>query len=216
MSEGKVDLKRSLDGYQARRGVFRVVEVPAQRFLMIDGHGDPNTSAEYAAALETLYPVAYAVKFASKADFGRDYVVPPLEALWWADDMAAFTTHRDKSRWSWTAMLLVPDWIDEEMIDTVVDQVSVKKAPPAIDRLRHAVLDEGTCVQTLHVGSYDDEGPVLDQMHREIIPDAGFVMTGHHHEIYLGDPRRTAPARLRTILRQPVAPDTTTVVSGVT
>src|SRR5262245_42852359 len=102
----KTDLTRTLDAYRATAGEFRIVEVPPQRYRRIDGHGDPNTSSAYADALATLYPVAYALKFASKGTLDRDYVVPPLEALWWADDPAAFTTARDKSRWGWTAMML--------------------------------------------------------------------------------------------------------------
>src|SRR5690348_2680379 len=101
----KIDLKRTLDTYRARRGELRIIEVPVMQYLMIDGRGDPNTSPAFAAAIEALYPVAYKVKFASKADLGRDYVVPPLEGLWWADDMDAFTLRRDKDRWNWTVMI---------------------------------------------------------------------------------------------------------------
>ena len=200
----KVDLKRSLDCYAARSGEFRTVDVPPLQYLMIDGHGDPNTSAEYADAVTTLFPVAYALKFASRKAHGRDYVVMPLEALWWADDMATFTTQRDKTRWSWTVLNLVPDWITPEVFEEVRDQVAKAKAPPSIEQLRLQTLTEGTAVQTLHVGSYDDEADLLRTLHEEVIPDAGLRMTGHHHEIYLNDPRRVPPERLRTILRQPV------------
>lgn len=204
----KADLKKELDGYRARPGEFRVLDVPPATYLMIDGHGDPNTAQEYADALATLYPVAYRLKFASRRELDRDHVVMPLEALWWADDPAAFTTARDKSRWHWTAMILVPEWVPRELYDAAVTEVARKDPPPALDRLRLAPLEEGTCMQTLHVGPYDDEGPVLRRMHEELIPAAGLRMTGRHHEIYLSDPRRVAPARLRTILRQPVGPAT--------
>ena len=200
----KIDLKKVLDSYRARRGEFRVLDVPELRYLMVDGHGDPNTSSAYAAALEALYPVAYTLKFASKRELGRDYVVPPLEGLWWAQDMAAFTTGRDKSAWSWTMMLLVPDWIEPTMVDDALAAVAAKAAPARLADVRLETLAEGRCVQTLHVGPFDDEGPVLVRMHEEVIPAHGLRMTGRHHEIYLSDPRRTAPARLRTILRQPV------------
>lgn len=203
----KVDLKRTLDGYQARVGEFRTIDVPASRYLMIDGRGDPNTASDYSDALAALYPVAYAAKFASKRDLDRDYVVPPLEALWWADDMASFTTARDKSRWRWTAMLLVPEWVTEAIVAAAIEQARATRAPAALDLLRCEELAEGTCVQTLHVGSYDDEGPVLEHLHDYVIPAAGLAMVGHHHEIYLSDPRRVAPAKLRTILRQPVRRD---------
>lgn len=201
----KADPKKDLDSYRARRGEFRVLDVPPLTYLMVDGHGDPNTAQEYADALAALYPLAYALKFTSKRELDRDYVVPPLEALWWAEDMASFTSARDKSQWSWTAMLLVPDWIAGRY-DEARAQVARKSAPAALEEVRIEELREGRCVQTLHVGSYDDEAPVLAAMHEEFIPGAGLRMTGRHHEIYLGDPRRVAPERLRTILRQPVAP----------
>lgn len=202
----KIDLKRELDSYRARRGEFRIVDVPPLPYLMVDGRGDPNTAAEYADALAALYPVAYKLKFASKLDLERDYVVMPLEALWWADDMAAFTSARDKSQWSWTAMILTPDWITRELFDAAVEQVGKKDPPASLAKVRLETLQEGRCVQTLHVGSYDDEAPVLAAMHDEFIPGAGLAMTGRHHEIYLSDPRRVEPAKLRTILRQPVEP----------
>ncbi len=105
----KIDVKKSLDSYQARVGEFRIVEIPDLRYLMIDGHGDPNTAPAYTQALQALYPSRYKLKFASKRELGRDYVVPPLEGCVGADDMDAFTVARDKSRWDWTMMLLVPD-----------------------------------------------------------------------------------------------------------
>jgi hypothetical protein len=175
----KVDLKRTLPCYRGTREP-QVLDVPDLRYLMIDGHGDPNGEV-YRAAVETLFPVAYRLKMASKKA-GRDFVVMPLEALWWSDDWADFTTARDKSRWSWTLMVLQPEWITAE------------PEPP----VRLETLSEGRCVQALHIGPYDDEGPLLERMH------AGHELRGKHHEIYLSDVRRTAPEKLRTILRQPV------------
>ena len=110
----KVDLKKQIPTYRAGAGRFDIVEVAPARFLMIDGSGDPNTAPAYADALATIYPVAYALKFLSKTELGRDYVVMPLEALWWAEDLATFTSARDKDRWEWTAMNLVPDWITDD------------------------------------------------------------------------------------------------------
>lgn len=176
--------------------------MPALRYLMIDGAGDPNTASDYADAVATLYPTAYALKFFSKRELGRDYTVPPLQARWWADDMSAFTA-REKSAWKWTVMLLVPEWLSTAHVSDAVATAAAKGAP-AVDRLRLEALAEGLVVQTLHVGPYDEEGPVLADMHERFIPDAGLRMTGHHHEIYLSDPRRAAPEKLKTILRQPV------------
>ncbi|MGY2129214.1 GyrI-like domain-containing protein [Blastococcus sp. SYSU DS0617] len=200
----KVDLKKRIDAYTAPHGEFAVVDVPPLQYLMIDGHGDPNSSPAYQEAVTSIYPVAYQLKFASKQDLGRDYTVPPLEALWWAEDMSTFTTARDKSRWDWTLLLLVPDWLGADDVERARTAAARGRAP-APDRVRLERLGEGLCVQTLHVGPYDAEGPVLHAMHHDVIPSRGLRMTGRHHEIYLSDPRRTDPARLRTILRQPVA-----------
>ncbi|MGW0178764.1 GyrI-like domain-containing protein [Nocardia sp. NPDC003345] len=202
---GKTDFKKEIPAYRAPRGRFEVVEVPDLRYLMIDGHGDPNTDPAFGHATEALYPLAYRLKFASKRELGRDYVVMPLEGLWWAEDMDAFTAARDKSRWDWTLMIMVPDWVGAEMFDTAVAGVAAKGAPARLSDIRLETLSEGRCVQTLHIGSYDDETAVLHRMHREFIPGNGLRMTGRHHEIYLSDARKVAPGKLRTILRQPVA-----------
>ncbi|GIF18656.1 hypothetical protein BJ973_008385 [Actinoplanes tereljensis] len=190
----KVDFKREIAAYRARSGRFDLVDVPDLQYLMIDGHGDPNTGSAFGEATEALYPLAYRLKFASKA-LGRDYVVMPLEGLWWAADMESFTGARDKSRWDWTLMIMVPDWIDKRMFAEAGDS----------GRVRLETLSEGRCVQTLHVGSYDDEAETLARMHHEFIPANGLRMTGKHHEIYLSDARKTAPEKLRTVLRQPVS-----------
>ena len=200
----KVDFKKESDCYRAELGVFRVLELPPTQYLMVDGHGDPNVAEEYADALAALYPVAYRLKFASKLDLGRDYVVPPLEALWWAADMDVFTSARDKSRWDWTAMIMTPDWITGAMFEQALAEVAAKNRPASLDDVRLETLREGRCVQTLHVGPYDAEAEVLAEMHGSFIPGSGLRMSGKHHEIYLGDPRRVAPSKLRTILRQPV------------
>lgn len=153
--------------------------------------------------MQSLYPMAYGVKAIAKAA-GRDHVVMPLEALWWAPDMAVFTTDRDKDQWSWTVMIALPDWVTAEQVESARERVSASGRAPRVDEVRLEIHTEGWVVQTLHIGPYDAEGPVLQTMHEEVIPAHGLQPTGHHHEIYLGDPRRAAPERLRTILRQPV------------
>lgn len=201
----KLDLKKSLDGYRARRHQFRVVELAPLQYLMIDGFGDPNTSPAFAEAIAALYPVAYTLKFVSKQELGRDYVVPPLEGLWSARDMAVFTSARDKSQWVWTLMLLVPDWLDGDAVASSIERVRAKKQPPwRLDEIRFQTLAEGRCVQTLHVGSFDDEAEVLARLHQDFLPGQQLLATGKHHEIYLSDFRKVAPERQRTILRQPV------------
>jgi len=200
----KVDFKKSLDSYQAKHNEFRIIDVPKMKYLMIDGHGDPNTSQEFRDAILALYPVAYKLKFASKLDLDRDYVVMPLEGLWWAKDMSTFTTARDKSQWDFTLMIMQPDWITEEMFKAALAKVAEKDAPTNLGKIRFETLDEGTCVQTLHVGSFDSEAAVLAKLHHDFVPAHGLKLAGKHHEIYLSDFRKVAPEKLRTILRQPV------------
>jgi hypothetical protein len=208
-ADAKYDLKREHpELYAPSAKEFAVVDVPPMRCLAVDGHGDPNTSAAYGDALEALFAVAYAVKFASKRGLGRDFVVAPLEGLWWADDRAAFVA-RDKDAWSWTMLIVQPDWIDEEAVAAGVAGARAKAAiasNPALDVLRLEHLHEGLSAQILHVGSYDDEAPTLARLHDDWMPQHGFTFNGAHHEVYLSDARRTAPERLRTVLRQPVRP----------
>ena len=156
MDAGKVNLRKTIDGFHARAGEFREIDVPPTRYLMTDGHGDPNTSPAFTSAVHVLYPVAFAVKFFSKCELGRDYVVPPLEGLWWASDMAAFTAARDKERWHWTLMLMVPDWVEADAVATAIESKRVTVGA----EVRQETLTEGRCVQTLHIGSFDDEAAV--------------------------------------------------------
>ena len=148
--------------------------------------------------------MAYKLKFMSKRSLGKDYVLPPLEGLWWAEDMEAFTALRDKSAWDWTMMIMQPEWITQEMFEAAVEEVGRAKGLPALPRLRLGTHDEGLSVQILHIGSYENEGPTLHRMHHEFIPQNGYELVGKHHEIYLSDPRKVAPEKLKTVLRQPV------------
>ncbi|HSG25739.1 MAG TPA: GyrI-like domain-containing protein [Anaerolineales bacterium] len=202
----KVDFKKELKHlYQPSKKDFSVEEVPAMQFLMIDGQGDPNTALEYQQALSALYAVAYKLKFISKQQLGRDYVVPPLEGLWWAEDMQAFTSLRDKDQWFWTMMIMTPEWISEGLFRDTVAVVGEGKEPPAaLEKVRLESYHEGLSAQILHIGSYDDEAPTLARLHHEWMPAHGYTFNGKHHEIYLSDPRRVAPEKLKTVLRQPV------------
>ncbi|MFK4599230.1 hypothetical protein RKD30_005897 [Streptomyces pristinaespiralis] len=200
----KYDVKRELKTcYAPKNTVWELVDIPELHFLAIDGHGDPNTTDAYRRAVEALYAVAYTVKFASKGDLGKDFVVGPLEGLWWADDMDDFLARR-KDNWRWRLLLNVPDWITGDMIEGAQHAALTKKKLPAIENVRSETLHEGTSAQVLHIGSYDDETPILTSLHHEYLPANNLREAGLHHEIYLSDPRRTAPAELRTILRQPV------------
>lgn len=206
MTDEKYDVKRAYrELYAPSAREFTLVDVPPMRYLAVDGHGDPNTAAEYAEAVEALFSVAYAVKFRSRKELGRDFVVAPLEGLWRADDPAAFVA-RDKSAWDWTLLIAQPDWIDEALVAEAVAAARAKGDRPALALVRLRELHEGPSAQILHIGSYDDETPTLARLHDEWMPQHGLTFAGDHHEIYLSDARRTAPEKLRTILRQPVRP----------
>ncbi|MEU8229934.1 GyrI-like domain-containing protein [Actinoplanes sp. NPDC048967] len=199
----KVDLKRDQRTlYAPPTGRYAEVDVPALRYLAVDGSGRPG-SQSYQQAVEALFTASYAAKFLSKSELDRDYVVMPLEGLWWSDDMTTFLT-REKDRWSWRMLIRQPDWLDEQFLATAVEQARAKSRDP--ERLLRVVeLTEGRCLQTLHLGSYDEEGPILAHLHDKLLPSRGLRPVGRHHEIYLSDARRVAPEKLRTILRQPVA-----------
>jgi len=199
----KIDFRKTLKAlYSPPAGAFVRVEPPPMQFVKVDGEGDPNTAAAYRSAVEWLYGVSYAMKFAAKAALGKDYGVPPLEGLWWADDPRTFVT-REKDRWRWTMMIMVPDFVTRDMFEKAVAKTGGKRGEPP-PSLRLEPYDEGLALQTLHVGGYDEEGPVLARLHEEVIPSQGMAFNGPHHEIYLSDPTKTEPAKLKTILRQPV------------
>lgn len=182
---------------------FSRVDVPRLSYIAVDGRGDPNTAPAYAEAIESLYTVAYTLKFTSKKELGRDFAVGPLEGLWRAEDVSAFA-RGDKSAWEWTMVIVLPDWITEEMVAIARETAMAKKQLLAIARLRLMTMIEGPSVQILHIGPYDSESPTIDRMHNEYFPANNLTFNGDHHEIYLSDPRRTAPEKLKTVLRQPV------------
>ncbi|HET9654910.1 MAG TPA: GyrI-like domain-containing protein [Kineosporiaceae bacterium] len=180
-----------------------LVDVPPLPFLMIDGRGDPNTAPEYAAAVQALYAVAYGVKFALRRADGTDVAVMPLQGLWSAPDMSDFTTG-NKDAWDWTMMIMQPEAVTAELVAQARSAAAGKAPESALARLRLDVFPEGPSAQVLHLGPYADEAPTIEALHT-FIKARGLRRRGRHHEIYLGDPRRTAPQRLRTIIRQPVA-----------
>jgi hypothetical protein len=199
----KIDLKKEykhLYGPSVRQVVE--VDVPSFNFLMIDGMGDPNTSPEYAQAVEALFSVSYKAKFMLKQGGDAiDYAVMPLEGLWWADDMSAFASN-DKSNWKWTMMIMQPAFVAQNIINEAISEVQKKKNMPAISKLRYQEFTEGRCAQILHIGPFSEEGPTIERVH-------GFIeeqseITGKHHEIYLSDIRRAAPDKWKTVIRQPM------------
>jgi hypothetical protein len=200
----KLDLKKQWKHlYAPKSNAVVTVEVPAHNYLMVDGEGDPNHSPAFQQAVEALYSLSYTLKFLlKKSPQAVDYGVMPLEGLWWADDPQVF--HQlDKSAWKWTVMILQPDFIARSQVDAAFDEVRKKKNPAALDRVRMETLEEGKCAQILYVGPFSDEGPTIQRIH-DFIRDAGKQLRSKHHEIYMNDPRRTAPEKLKTILRQPM------------
>ncbi|MFJ2659911.1 GyrI-like domain-containing protein [Arthrobacter koreensis] len=202
-SQAKYDVKKALRQLYSPGRSFTLVEVPPQRFLAVDGHGNPNTSPDYAAAVQALYAVAYSLKFAAKRSSGQDSVVAPLEGLWRAEDPAAFL-QGSKDLWDWTMLISQPEWVSEETALEAAAEVRARKDLDAAARIHWLELKEGLSVQVMHIGSYDDEAPLLTQLHHEFMPENQLDFNGDHHEVYLSDPRRTAPEKLKTILRQPV------------
>lgn len=197
----KTDYKKELRHlYHATKEPV-VVDVPPMNFLMIDGSGDPNTTPEYQHAVEALFSVSYAVKFKMKKTQGVDYVVMPLEGLWWADDLSAFVKD-DRAHWKWTMMIMQPDVVPAEMVDEAVAEVREKKQLPALDKLRFERFHEGRAAQVMHIGPFSEEGPTIERLH-DFIRERG-ELTGKHHEIYLSDVRRANPKNWKTILRQPM------------
>ncbi len=197
----KIDFRKQLKEFYDPPARFVVVDVPEMSFLMLDGQGNPNTAPAYGEGIQWLYSIAYALKFGSKTA-ERDYVVPPLEALWWSDDMSDFALGR-KDKWLWTQMIMVPDFVSPELFPEAKDK-AVRKlgSPPATLRLER--FHEGLSVQFLHIGPYAEEAATIRRMHEEFIPSQNLALRGRHHEIYLSDPRRVAQSKLKTIVRQPV------------
>jgi hypothetical protein len=197
-----VDLRRELGPLYGARREPAVVEVPTLSYLMIDGKGDPNVSRDYADAVEALFSLSYTMKFALKRASGFDFRVMPLEGQWWCEDMRRFSVD-DKQAWSWTMMILQPPEIDAKLVEECRGTLALKKSLRALGKVRYASLEEGLCAQVLHVGPFTDEGPAVERLHA-FIETQGAKLSGKHHEIYLSDIRRAAPAKWRTIIRQPM------------
>lgn len=200
----KKDFKKEFSTcYQQKKGQISIVEVPEFQYLMIDGQGDPNASQAFKEAVEALYSMSYKIKFANKANPDTpDYTVMPLEGLWWAEDMTDFAS-LDRSEWLWTMMILQPDFIDAVLVEKVRSDLAKAKDLPGLPKLRFESMTEGLAAQILHIGPYSEEAPTIEKLH-QYIHENGYELTGKHREIYLSDMRRTAPEKLKTIIRQPV------------
>lgn len=209
----KIDYKKT-EKYLYLPKVPAVVEVPEMVFFAVDGRGDPNTSADYAAALELLYGMSFTVKMSrlnGQAPAGYfEYVVPPLEGLWWTEEPGFDgRAPADKSAFSWTSLIRQPPFVDEAVFDWARESLARKKPELDVSRVRLWRWREGLCAHLLHVGPYDDEPVSIDRLSAFLAAEGyetDFSPQRRHHEIYLGDPRRTAPEKLRTVIRHPIRP----------
>ena len=198
----KVDYKKKLKHlYGPSSKKIVIVEVPPMNYFMVDGEGGPAAES-YQQAIEALYGLSFTVKFDVKKGVGLDYTVMPLEGLWWAKDITAFSADR-KDEWLWKMMIMQPDYVTAKHVNAATKQLREKKNPLALDKIRFESYHEGPSVQILHIGPYDDEGPTIAQMHK-FIDENGYQLHMKHHEIYLSDPRRSKPEKLKTVLRQPI------------
>lgn len=196
----KIDYKKELSHlYKCSAKKISEVDVPAMQYLMVDGHGSPHNQL-FMDAIETLYGMAYTLKFMLKAaPEPFDSVVMPMEMFTWADDWNAFPEKR-YDEWQWTLMIMLPPRVTQADFDAAQAQLKAKKNPIMIDHCRLETVTEGSCAQIMHIGPYDQVGDVVEQLH-EYIDGMGASLRGKHHEIYLSDPRRTAPEKLKTIVR---------------
>ncbi len=199
----KLDLKKvQKDIYRPSAQKVNWLDLGPMQYLMIDGIGEPG-SPIYQQAVQALFVISYTLKFQIKKTRGPEYAVMPLEGLWWADDMAHFTTDVDQSKWKWTMMIRQPDFVTEADVEGALKAAATKKTPSNVEGLRFETFTEGEVCQILHIGHFSEEGPTIEHLHSEITA-AGKSLRGKHHEVYLSDIRRAAPEKWRTILRQPV------------
>lgn len=199
----KIDFKKTLKHlYSPSAKESTIVEVPEMQFAMIDGGGSPETSEWFQQTMQALYGVSFTLKFMLKdIPDAYEYVVPPLEGLWWTKGVERLD-FKDKQV-EWTVMIMQPEQVTAALFAEAIEKLKAKKDNPALDKLRLESFHEGLSAQIMHIGPYDAEEPTIEKLH-QFIKDNGYQLRGKHHEIYLGDPRRTAPERLRTVLRQPI------------
>ncbi len=208
----KLDYKKEYKDLYQPKTKPSIIEVPEMIFIAIDGKGDPNTSVEYKEALEILYGLSFTIKMSkmsgTQPEGYFEYVVPPLEGLWYVDD-AKFdgTNITDKSRFCWTSMIRQPEFVTEEVFENARNTLAKKKRELDLSKARLIKMTEGLCIQIMHKGSYDNEPESIAKM-RDFAEKSGYTEdisdTRFHHEIYLSDPRRCAPENLKTVIRHPV------------
>jgi hypothetical protein len=199
----KLDLKNELkEFYKTSSKDIKIVKVPKQKIISIEGKGDPSTSVDFKHAMEAIFPIAYTIKF-TKKKAGNDFAVMPLEGLWWMPNMDDFSI-KNKNRWLWKIFIVQPNFVSETDFNSAVESVKEKKNPVSLLKVKFQVIDEGNSAQILYIGPFIDEGPTIKRLHN-FIKESGHSFDGlkqKHHEIYLSDMRKTTPEKLKTILRQ--------------
>jgi hypothetical protein len=197
----KLDLSKEYKEAYSAKKTPKLVEVPPGKFLAIDGKGDPN-SEEYQEAMTALYGAAYTLKFHYKG-LETDFRVMPLEGLWWIIN-GVFNIENPAPRedWRWTSLIRVPDFVEQTDFEAVLPGL-VEKRGEKVREVRLSRFTEGLSAQIMHIGPYSDEAPTINTLH-EWVFEQGYKLRDKHHEIYIGDPRRTKPERLKTIIRHPV------------
>lgn len=193
--------------YSPSSKTVNVVNIPPLSYLMIDGEGNPNTAPDYVSAVEALYGLAYGIRAVRKAA-GDTFTVMPLEGLWAfkGEQVENFNvTDADKDRFVWTLMILQPESVTAELVATARENLRVgKKSTAFTDKVRFESYHEGEAVQIMHLGPYSAEGPTVARLHAHI-ENNGWSLRSRHHEIYLSDPRKVAPEKMKTVIRQPFA-----------
>jgi hypothetical protein len=199
----KIDLRKEWkENYNPSKKEVSFIKIPKMNFIMIDGQGNPNTSEGFKKGVEYLFGLSYTLKFMIKKQNIADYSVMPLEGLWWMDDMRDFTV-ANKDSWKWTIMIMQPEYIDKKIFEIGKKEFMGKKKIDNLDEVRFESYNEGLSAQIMYIGPYTDEEPVIKNIH-SVFGAKGYEPNGKHHEIYLSDFRKTAPEKLKTVLRQPI------------
>jgi len=209
MGEKVFDYKKEYKDLYMPKDKPVLIEVPPMNFLMADGSGDPNNNPEFQHATELLYGLSYAVKMSrnkGKQPEGYfEYVVPPLEGLWWIDEGSFSLEKRDN--WKWTLMIRQPEFVNEELVQWAVSELMRKKPDLEVKKARFETFEEGLCVQIMHIGPYSTEPETMKKVEAFLLEQGlkdRLASGGKHHEIYLSDPRKSKPESMKTVLRHPV------------
>lgn len=208
----KFDYKKEYKDLYQPKTKPSIIDVPEMLFIAVDGEGDPNVCPDYKSALEILYGLSFTIKMSkmngTQPEGYFEYVVPPLEGLWYADEVNFDGLNvTDKSKFKWISIIRQPEFVTEEVFENA--KTALQKKKPAIDlsKARLMKMTEGLCVQIMHKGAYDDEPESILKM-RRYAEDNGYTedisAERLHHEIYLSDPRRCSPENLKTVIRHPV------------